>query len=378
MYCLSGRILIRMFMRKVINSFKKTIKSALQKNLLISRTLNYFIKIIKSDIFINKRLTIAYDNVKLQDGIGAQLQRIISLKAISEQLGCEFYKFKIIDFDETVFLSFSIDHKESVLAKWEQLLNIETVESRSILHIRVNPKRLAYLYLVRAFTKLSFVPIKLSIAFPGPLIDKNNSAYELCRKYIVKLEQNTLNSSTIHIVVHLRRGEAMLSQFRTRFLPLEYYENLLKIIVDELIRRNVNYKITIVSEDISNQTLSNKDLKVKKSIEIDPDNPYLVKQLNGDYLIINDYIEKSTCPILFSSALKFSGDAFMDFNEMLGADILLISKSSFSFTAGLLNSKALKIYPSFWHNPPNTWANSADFTTNYRCYVDEFMIERGL
>lgn len=378
MYCLLEKTSTKMFGRIIISFFKKNLKSTFQKNLFIQKIFSFFIKIIESEFFINTRLTLTYDNMRLQDGIGAQLQRIISLKAISEQLGCGFCKFKIIDFDETVFLNFTSDQKESMLKKWEQLININSVESRSGLQIRLNPKRLSYLYLIRIFTKLSFIPIKLSIAFPGPLIDRNNSIYEFCKKYSVEREQNTIQSSVIHIVVHLRRGEALLSQFRSRYLPLEYYEDLLEIIVSEIKASRYDYKITIISEDNSNLILSSNDVKVKKSIEIDPVNPYLVEQPNGDYLILNDNIDKDKYPILFSGAVKFSGDAFIDFNEMLRADILLISKSSFSFTAGLLNGKALKIYPLFWHNPPSTWVNSDVFTANYRRYINEFVTQRAL
>lgn len=362
----------------IISSFKRNLKSTFQRNSLIQSIFSFFIKILQSKFFINTRLSFTYDNMKLQDGIGAQLQRIISLKAISEHLGCGFCKFKIINFDETVFLSFTSDQKESMLKKWEQLLDIDSVESRSGLQIRFNPKRLSYLYLIRIFTKLSFIPIKLSIAFPGPLIDRNNNLYEFCKNYSVEREQINIQSSVIHIVVHLRRGEALLSQFRSRYLPFEYYEDLLAIIVSEIKASSYDYKITVISEDNSNIILSSNDVKVINSIEIDTFNPYLVKQPNGDYVILNDNIDKDKYPILFSGAVKFSGDAFTDFNEMLRADILLISKSSFSFTAGLLNGKALKIYPSFWHNPPSTWVNFDVFTADYRRYINEFITQREL
>ena len=110
MCCLLEKISNKMFKHIIISSFKKNLKSTFQKNSFIQSIFSFFIKIIQSEFFINTRLSLTYDNMRLQDGIGAQLQRIISLKAISEQLGCGFCKFKIINFDETVFLNFTSEH----------------------------------------------------------------------------------------------------------------------------------------------------------------------------------------------------------------------------------------------------------------------------
>ena len=43
---------------------------------------------------------------------------------------------------------------------------------------------------------------------------------------------------------------------------------------------------------------------------------------------------------------------------MLRADVLITSKSSLSFVAGLLNKKSIKIYTPFWHQPPREWISS--------------------
>lgn len=53
--------------------------------------------------------------------------------------------------------------------------------------------------------------------------------------------------------------------------------------------------------------------------------------------------------------LKINEDMFKTFIGMVGADVLILSASSFSYIAGFISdSKEIYYYP-FWHNPSNYW-----------------------
>ena len=346
-------------------SFKIYLKVAVKKiiNLALFKLIYHkILSFLKLDFFATSRMSFAYDASILQDGIGAQIQRIISLKAISDELHCAFEPFKISNFDEAVFNDFDHIKKMELINQWENLLVIKTIKhvSKFPITIKFNSSRIFWLYLIRAVSKLTFIHFRVRCAFPGPLIDKSSHIYENCKNYLNRSTTGSTSDDILNIVVHIRRGEAFLSQFRFRFLPFDYYENILSVIIPVLDRNKIKYTSTVLLEKITNPVLSINSDKVARSVLIDPENPNLLRQASGDYLLVDDPLDKLKFPLLASCNIRSNSDAFSDFKEMCRADILVISKSSFSFTAGLLNSKALKIYSNFWHSPPSTWLNSSD------------------
>jgi len=68
----------------------------------------------------------------------------------------------------------------------------------------------------------------------------------------------------------------------------------------------------------------------------------------------------SFMPNLISAKWLDPSDPFNDFLEMARADILVISKSSFSFLAGLCNPASIKIFEPFWHATPKAWVDSSN------------------
>lgn len=67
------------------------------------------------------------------------------------------------------------------------------------------------------------------------------------------------------------------------------------------------------------------------------------------------------------------------FHGLVGADILLTAKSSFSYTAALLND-GVKLYEPFWHRPLRDWVTITDGVfdrTKFRRAVEAHMKRRG-
>lgn len=320
------------------------------------------LKKISSSIFITGRLTLVYDHEAMPDGLGAQFQRILTLKALSESINCNFESFVLEKYDEAVFNDFDSERKLREINKWSNLLNINSCYRRPFsISIKTNPSKLAYLYIYRFIAKITFLRIRLLIAFPAILIDKNPWIYEFFGKY---LKQNLLHPNTskkLQIVIHIKRGEALLSQFKDRYLPFDYYEDLLKLLVIEFSLLNIEYSVAVLVEKISNPVLESNNPKVINSIQTDSSNPYLVPLQNGKFYLLDEVFDEEKYPYLAQGLFIRNNDAFADFKLMCNADILLISKSSFSFTAGLLNAGALKIYNPFWHTPSGRWFTQQQF-----------------
>lgn len=355
-------------------SLKSKLKEFLHTNKILIFIYSNIYEFLALTRFKTTKLILVYDAEKLKDGLGAQIQRILSVKALSEYLGSSFENFEIVDYDTQIFNHENFIEKKLVINKWKGLLKVDCVKyKRRSITININPKRIIILYIFRFFAKIFFTPIRIKIAFPGILIDKNPIIYKNCGKYLNSMSLNKRNSDYLKIVVHIRRGEALLSQFRDRYLPYGYYENILKSLISELDQLNLKYEIVLLSEKITNPILDQNDPKVINSIKSDKNNSFLSRLSDGNYFLSDEPIESSKFPILSTCELKKNNDPFSDFKLMCESDILIISKSSFGFTAGILNSQALKIYKPFWHNPSDDWITDLEFLNNSKKIVNEWL-----
>ena len=116
----------------------------------------------------------------------------------------------------------------------------------------------------------------------------------------------------INIVVHVRRGDS--TNNKRRFVNHDYFVNCLKCITHWLDSRMINYSIQIYSEgkkdDLQEFEIFNK----------------LTYRLNDDH--------------------------FDTLHHMICADILIMSKSTFSYLPALLNENGVIVYKPFWLLPP--------------------------
>ena len=117
----------------------------------------------------------------------------------------------------------------------------------------------------------------------------------------------------IDIAIHIRRGNvSSTGRWVKRYTPNETY---LKII-DYLKKTYPNRKITIFSEgkkeDFSDLISNNVECRLNETIEV-------------------------------------------TYHSFVKAKVLVIAKSSFSYSAGLLNENIVYYAKNFWHNPLNKW-----------------------
>lgn len=136
-----------------------------------------------------------------------------------------------------------------------------------------------------------------------------------------KKDQLILNSEFFNIAIHVRRGDIVIGQenqnanLLLRWQGNDYFEKVLHSVVDTI--------------------------KTNKPIAI-----YLFSQ--GDK---SDFPEFDKFSNLHFCLDMNAQDSFL---HMIKADLLITSKSSFSYKPALL-SKGIKICPqNFWHSYPNT------------------------
>jgi hypothetical protein len=295
------------------------------------------------------------------DGIGAQFHRIISAYAIAQKFRVPLQYDYISEYDEQIFRA-----NKNALFKWNSFLQelipnfVDDMEiCREVVHQnhRLLP---VYLKLITAQCRKERTvhvinsPHTITNRYPSFLEKLDFSNVAQSHSYRIG------SQDLIRIAIHLRRGELGLSQFKDRYLSLSYYENILSQIIPKLESRGIPYEITIPVEPGQDKLLELDDPKVRLSLKIDPNNPNLIRVSKSKFRLVYEIPSTLNTPFLMRAKWIESGDAWEDFLKFLNADIFIMSKSSLSYVAAIINKHKKVIYPDFWHPKLSSWLSSND------------------
>lgn len=124
--------------------------------------------------------------------------------------------------------------------------------------------------------------------------------------------------SKVSIAIHIRRGDVSKTNKESfRYTENNYILSSLKLIIDCISSLNLLVSVNLYSEG-----------------EIDDFLEFKESEYNINYFLNN-------C-------------TFTTFHQMVSADVLLMSKSSFAYSAALL-SQGVVVYEPFWHSPLPGW-----------------------
>ena len=320
------------------------------------QSLCYRIKVARG---FQPKLFLTYNNQSTVDGVGAQLQRIISTYCISKLARIGYLHSPLWDIDTQIFSPISSDERRAQVAQWNSLfrsdLEIFTRTGNDFI-LELSSVSLLQIRLIRFFSQFTPRRIILKISNPRDISDSHPECLLFAPQLMDdKLWSETNKDKTLVIGVHVRQGVLALAQYKERLLPLKHYEEILHQVVAELDKLSVKYKILVLSERNQKSEISLLNPEVKKSIELEPNNPNLIFTSRTEGKLIHEIPDIVKTPILFKAQWLQDESTFTDFISMVRCDILVISKSSLSFVAGLLSRKSIIIYAPFWHEPPSGW-----------------------
>lgn len=306
------------------------------------------------------------------DGGGAQIHRILAIYSLAKFNNFEFIKLPLVGVI-TPSYSPEIEHREEVLESWNSLLNFLPSSTRTprrayvfsdywldpdlfrlveklskskhslalipnyflIKHFIPGLKDLlkgrfakAFGHLKRAFEKSKLflrlalnMDCILNITEPFKVVTEGNQyAHSNLR-----LDHLVKQNHPLSIGVHVRRGDLNPTD-KTRYLPDTYYVEVLNYVLNVLKEKPTPYKIE-----------------------------YFVDLPKGDNFFVseNKEISWNFIPegIEYTVNIQSDADAL---RSLSSNDIIIGSKSSFSFVAGLLSDAAM-IQPEWWINNPDDW-----------------------
>jgi hypothetical protein len=283
------------------------------------------------------KVFLTYDNQAKQDGIGAQLQRILAIYSISKTFRLKYHHSEILQtIEERAHNAKNQDELATLMNSVNANFRLPTQNlPKKFKEIKLyNPGLKTFLkVLIQSFFSKQTVLIK--ICLPFSIIEKYPDWYDQAGREVRKTPRYSESRVKNQVTVHIRYGYKPIvgtNQASTpRFLPLEYYPNALK----EILRtQNLDFNFPIVVQtDIPEKNGTWKPFQEERLTELQAIG-YSSHEDQFDF----ETIELSHYFNEFSNVTIKYCDTFIDaLEEMSTSKYLLMSRSSFSYIAGILN-----------------------------------------
>jgi hypothetical protein len=302
------------------------------------------------------KLALTYDNTASFDGTGAQIQRILAIFAICRRYDIPYIHSGIKELIITPLDPFQteselLEYLKRVNNYFELPSDFELGNAREVSKLQTlsNFKLLE----MRVANKLHFGKKELvAIANPFQVLNRIPELYTLAAK---NLQHKSSASATKRIILHYRRGSNTLDilpgESEPRGLPNEWYTKTLRKYVTNYQELGIDFRVEVYTDmPKSSFTYTPKEFQ-SHLWSHEP------RFKNGAVEVFGEDI-KNTVFAEFGDKLivHHGGDPLQGLIDMSEADILITSRSSYSYVGGLLNLKGKIIIPSgFWHSKLNSW-----------------------
>ena len=250
------------------------------------------------------------------DGAGAQLHGLISVMALAQEAGWTYLHTPVQNLEHNYTGDPGYD------SRWEIFANLGAGE----IQIAETEKLWKQEKRAASFLKLAYTPGTLFKVTQCHHLTK--IVPEVYESLMPKLRQRYLHSpipkttpftkDALNIALHVRRGDVQAQDNANRFTG----NTQLRQIIEDLTRKLAGY------------------------------NPRIFLYSQGDP---TDFAEIDTGNIHFQLDI----DPLLTWHHLIMADVLVMAKSSFSYTAGLLSS-GIVLYQPFWHPPLDSWISMSE------------------
>lgn len=264
------------------------------------------------------------------EGVGAQYNRIIGLLSIAKH-----HNLKYIH--NMITVGHNYDNDPEWDKKWDDFFNIKSIAYVSNNNDSNNSNNTLIEWLnYNNLKDIQNLNIKIQTIFPFNIINKEpNTYYKIIQDDIRNAyNQNNSNKSLhlfknkVNIAIHIR----VINDHDDKFEYNNFYNSIGRFSIKE------EEYLKLIEYFISKYPYA--DIHIFSQKNITQRYKSLTQQNN-----IN---------------LHLDTDAFDTFHHLCNADILVISKSAFSYLAGIYNKNKV-VYPAlFFHPPLDNWINFYD------------------
>jgi len=290
-----------------------------------------------------KNFAITYDNECIMDGAGSQLYRIYAIYALTRLFHVSYYHSPIKRIGYQGMISLEKNEEDLELPKrYNEKFHIPSdVEIPPDAQVRTftfaDQNILSDLIEEAKRDPKKFFLVK--IAFVTTILDKRTLALE-CVRLISPFKKK--DSPLFRVAIHVRWGDLPIG-CSARLLPNEYYIAVTQKIREVLKKLNISYVCELYTELPQNTfTVTPEhhgiDGRLKEPMVLDP------KQYHLEAFDLIPDLKKF-----------INTDPIETLERLATADIVIMSRSSFSFLAAMVNQKGTAVYFPFYHSPMLGW-----------------------
>jgi hypothetical protein len=300
-------------------------------------------------------LYLTYNNKDHTDGAGSQIQRIISIYMIAKyyKIGYIHSPLYKLDYQGLKCLENNKEDNKQ-LNDYNNLINLPSDNITSIDNV----------YNVKYINEeiiLQFKDIKkntiLMITY-GSLVDINPN--------IMKIPINfpwiqSIKSDVLNVAIHIRRGELFVVD-SNRMLPNSYYIECMTAIKNILDKNNIPFKFHLHTEVVT------------KEVNITPTHHGIINRIEKNIILkpTDNHLDDFS---IFNNIEYHINEYPIDtFKELTNSDILIASRSSFSYVSSMLRKKGIVLFHPFWHSLNPEWIpvkNGVDIYNNEKIILEK-------
>jgi hypothetical protein len=288
------------------------------------------------------RLAVTYASDQIQDGAGAQLQRIYGIYALSRALGVPYVHSPIEHLGYHGLLALENNAPSSdLLPECNRVFHIPSdihLPETRVIHEMANPDAGAIEALKKtASGGASFNLVR--ICLPYPVTDKDPETYR-CVKAISPFSHS--RSEVFRLAIHVRRGEQFAIR-STRMLPNEYYVSCALQVQDVLRKLDIPFVCELYTE-----------VPTKRFV-VTPQHHGIGGRMSENMIYDPDMTQLEDFDAIPNLERHINIHPIETLRRMATADALIMSRSSFSYVAAILSEKCIVIYHPFWHSAMSDW-----------------------
>lgn len=287
-------------------------------------------------------IALTYANDKHTDGAGAQLQRIYGVYAISRSLKIPYIHspLKRIDYHGLSALEHNSASAE-VESEYNRVFqipsDIELPERWSVHYMRDADSAVIMQLQSAAQNTGEFNLIR--ILYPYPITDQHPEMYNAIK--VISPFQH-VRSNVFRIAIHVRRGELFAIESH-RMLRNSYYLSCALTFAYNFKKLEIPFVCELYTEVPSAKFV------------VTPQHHGIGDQIRGDMTIDPEANCIEDFDIIPNLARYVNTDPIETLRRMATADALVLSRSSYSYVAAILNGPGIIVYHPFWHSPLKDW-----------------------
>jgi hypothetical protein len=295
-------------------------------------------------------LALTYDNdSQILDGAGSQLHRIYSVYALSRFLEVPYIHSPLKKLSYQGLLSLEKNETNpELISRYNTLFtipsDIEIPKHAKILHIY--KQDLSWLYSLKNSVTRSSDFLLLKLSWPFSFIRQHPEIFQHV-KPISPFKR--ISSSIFKIVIHIRRGDLLISPEGNRMLPNSYYINLTLRIVEVLNTLGISWSCELHTEVPTKTFVVTSENSAMQTMKERVLHPVMIKQEESFFEEFNVIPHLKICN---------NHDPVEAIRSFATADLFIMSRSTFSYLGAILNKTGIIVYHPFWFSAPVEWIDS--------------------